>query len=160
MSIDEVSELITEMYQTDQASWKTGKSNDDFIRKHTIKMKKIVSRFGCIDITRFGQDVSHFAWLLVQHSNHDITFQESYLELMKESGDVLKRDIAYLTDRILINKKEPQLYGTQMDPATHATDYRPFPILDEITVDLRRKKMGLCPLSEHIKNMHEKYPPH
>jgi hypothetical protein len=47
--------------------------------------------------------------------DHDVKFQEYCLNLMKNAsdGDVLKKQIAYLTDRILVNTGKKQLYGTQ-----------------------------------------------
>jgi len=56
--------------------------------------------------------------LLVQHADHDRPFQENVLELMlaQPEGEVLKRDIAYLTDRLLVGKNLPQRYGTQFYP--------------------------------------------
>lgn len=56
------------------------------------------------------------AWLLIQHADSDVEFQQYCLELMErevESGGVAKSDVAFLTDRILVNKGKPQLYGTQ-----------------------------------------------
>jgi hypothetical protein len=77
---------------------------------------------------------------------------------MIESGDVPKRDIAYLMDRIAIRKGEPQVYGTQFDPSTHGRDYSPFPIIDAENVDLRRAEVGLESMADYRELMRRKYP--
>lgn len=157
MSIEYASKQIARMYILDQESWKKNIDNKSLIIAQTRMIKKIVERFGCIDIKRFGEKICHYAWLLVQHSNHDTDFQEQYLKLMKKSDNVLKRDIAYLTDRIAVLKGYPQKYGTQFDPSTINDIYSPYPIKDPLTVNLRRSKMGLEPIEKYIKYMRKKY---
>jgi hypothetical protein len=75
---------------------------DSIQRINTEKLKKIVSRKGCITISRFGMIASHSAWLIVQHSDHDKDFQKNYLKLMKDKrDDVFKEDIKRLEKRII-----------------------------------------------------------
>lgn len=155
MTIAAAIKSIEAMYLQDQASW-NGDSNSKLLIKHTERLKKIVAEFGCIDIPRFGQNTSHYAWLIVQHANHDIAFQEEYLALMLKS-EVLNRDVAYLTDRIAILRGEPQTYGTQFDPATLLSNYSPYPIKNMEVVDQRREAMGLNTMEEHKDYMHRKY---
>lgn len=157
MTIQEASHEIEKMYQLDQKSWKVDNDNSTLIKEQSKKIKVIVEIFGCIDMTRFGEKISHYAWLIVQHANHDIQFQEKYLELMEESGDVLKRDIAYLTDRIAILKGKHQVYGTQFDPKTLNFNYSPYPISDIENLEERRISMGLEPMEDYIKYMVNKY---
>jgi len=58
---------------------------------------------------------------------------------------------ALLQDRVLINEGHKQLYGTQvrLDLKTHHA--KPFPIQDSLTVDVRRKAVGLQPLKNYLK---------
>jgi hypothetical protein len=64
-----------------------------------------------------------------------------------------KRNYAYLTDRILINNKQKQIYGTQchLDEKTHK--WAPLPLKDPSHVDALRKSMGLEPLTDYLKQM-------
>lgn len=155
MTIAAATKLIEEMYIQDQASW-NGSANSKLLITHTEKLKKLVEKFGCIDIPQFGEKASHYAWLIVQHANHDVAFQEEYLTLMLKA-EVLKRDVAYLTDRIAILRGEPQTYGTQFDPATLLSNYSPYPIKNMEVVDQRREEMGLDTMEEHKDYMHRKY---
>jgi len=83
------------------------------IRKELLK--KIIKEIGWPVISKVGKEASQAAWLVAQHADHDVKFQEYCLNLMKNAsdGDVLKKQIAYLTDRILVNTGKKQLYGTQ-----------------------------------------------
>ena len=127
--------------------------------KHTARMRDVISQIGWPTVSKVGTDSSENAWTLVQHADHDVAFQEQCLALMKQekSGEVNPRNIAMLEDRIRVNKKQPQLYGTQHDEVEGA--YVPHPIEDEATVDERRKQMGLGTLEEGIAGMYDKYGP-
>lgn len=124
---------------------------------NTARMKQIVAHIGWPTIKRVGQVASENAWLLVQHADHDIAFQEQCLELMKQeaSGAVNPRNIAMLEDRIRVNRNQPQIYGTQFRDIDG--QHKPLPIEDEESVNERRKLMGLGTLEEGIRGMYEKY---
>lgn len=109
------------------------------------KMKRIVKEFGWPTTPLVGKKASHSAWLLVQHADSDIKFQEYCLRLMKKAvreDDVSKVNIAYLTDRILVNKGSPQVYGTQFYRDASGK-WVPRPIADIKSLDQRRKTVGL-----------------
>ena len=83
--------------------------------RHTARMKEIVKQHGWPTNSMVGSDGATAAWLLVQHADHDPKFQRHCLELMKKvpAGEVSTVDLAYLTDRVLVNEGKKQLYGTQ-----------------------------------------------
>ena len=96
--------------EVDRDMIKTDKNKKEFIRIEKIMkdntkiLKQIVSKQGCITISKFGLVASHCAWLIVQHSDHDLEFQKEYLKIMKESReDVLERDINALKERLSHN---------------------------------------------------------
>jgi hypothetical protein len=126
--------------------------------KNTQRMKDIVQRVGWPTISKVGAKTSSDAWLLVQHADHDVEFQEHCLELMKEAcdGEVDKHDIAYLEDRLRVNLGRGQIYGTQF--RQEGGEHLPLPIEDEENVDVRRSKMGMGPLTEQVEIMYKKYP--
>lgn len=143
---------ILQMAKIDQKIRKSYLKNPSFSKQlekidtsNLNKMKKIVKKFGWPTISLVGKQVSHFAWLLVQHADKDVDFQEYCLELMikaRESNDVSKANIAFLTDRILVNRGKPQIYGTQF------YEYKtgkllPKTIRDMNELDKRRKKMDI-----------------
>jgi hypothetical protein len=126
--------------------------------KHTERMKEIVAEIGWPTISKVGLEGASNAWLLVQHADHDVDFQEHCLQLMKEApaGEVDVTDIAYLTDRVCVNRDRGQLYGTQF--TQEDSEHIPRTIEDEVNVDARRAEVGMGPLSEQIQHMYNKYP--
>ncbi|OGN07089.1 MAG: hypothetical protein A2669_02280 [Candidatus Yanofskybacteria bacterium RIFCSPHIGHO2_01_FULL_48_25b] len=154
------------MYDADQNSIKRALANngvyeDDnkaLVASNTNRMREIVEKIRWPTISKVGESVSNMAWLLVQHADHDVEFQKMALELMKAvaPGDVSKRNIAYLEDRVRVNADQPQLYGTQFSGETRET-YEPKPIEDPERVDERRKEMGMETLGEYRDILLKKY---
>lgn len=123
----------------------------------TAQMKKIVSQIGWPTVSKVGSEASHVAWLLVQHADHDVDFQEQCLCLMmgQKEPEVSNRDIAYLEDRVRVNRKLPQLFGTQFREVDGR--FVPKDIFEPEQVDERRKRMGLGTLQEGVTKMETKY---
>jgi hypothetical protein len=129
-------------------------------RKNTARMKEVIDKHGWPGKALVGDDGSHAAWLLVQHADADKPFQKRCLELMKESvkrGEASGRELAYLTDRVLVGEGQKQLYGTQFRQADGKME--PSPIEDEANVDKRRAEVGLEPLADYRKRLEELYRP-
>ncbi len=125
--------------------------------ENTKRMKEIVKEIGWPTISKVGGAGSENAWLLVQHADHDVDFQELCLNLMKQEppGEVSPHDIAYLEDRTRINRGKYQVYGTQYTET--GGKFVPRPIENREAVDERRKVMGLSSLEDGTKEMYEKY---
>lgn len=154
--VESVKRELAAMRVADQADFQSANFADT-TRRHTLELKRLVKEYGCIRISQFGPHASHCAWLIAQHSDHDVAFQEHYLQLMLKAGDdVGSISVAFLTDRVRIAKGLRQIYGTQFDPKT-ATNLRPFPIVDVVHLEQRRARMGLIPFGEHISLVRQKY---
>jgi hypothetical protein len=126
-------------------------------RENLLWLKGVVSKHGWPGRSLVGAKSAHSAWLLVQHADADREFQQTCLTRMEAlpKGEVEPRDIAYLTDRILVGRGKKQIYGTQ----TSIKDGKavPSPIEDEGRVDERRMAIGLKPLGEYLKSIEEIY---
>lgn len=118
---EKLGEELIEMMDEDQ---RTGKAHDwkshfEVVRKrNTERLKEIINEYGWPGISLVGEDGSNAAWLLVQHSDHDLEFQKQALELLKqavEKEDASKRNLAYLIDRVRVHSGQPQLFGTQFE---------------------------------------------
>ena len=151
------------MVEVDQAMRVQANNDDDFWDdtvdvENTERMKEIVAEIGWPTVLKVGEEGAHHAWLLVQHADLDVAFQEECLALMKEAGEgeVSVTDIAYLEDRVRVNQGKGQLYGTQFTQENN--QHIPRPIEDEEQVNERRAAIGMGPLSEQIALMNEKYP--
>lgn len=154
---------LQKMVDIDQEMRERAHKEDDFWdgdidRRNTQRIKEIIKEIGFPFISIVGQEGAHNAWLLVQHADNDVNFQVKCLGLMKQApvGEVAVVDIAYLEDRIRINHKQPQLYGTQF--TQEGGKHLPIPIEDEKMVNERRARMGMGTLDDQIKSMYEKYP--
>ncbi len=126
---------------------------------HVARMKAIVQQRGWPGKSRVGDDGAHAAWLLVQHADLDVEFQIKCLALMKAAvkrGDAAAKNWAYLVDRVRVNQKRPQVYGTQFRQSPDG-GYVPAPIEDEPHVDERRKSVGLSSLAEYAEQMRKIY---
>jgi hypothetical protein len=154
-------ELLRRM-QADQEARKSFLSHSAFKRMkeidhdNTERMKEIIKQFGWPGKSLVGTDGANAAWLLVQHADHDPSFQKQCLELLQaamKKGEATCQQLAYLTDRVLTGENKKQVYGTQF----RRVDGKllPFPIEDEANVDKRRKEVGLESLADYLKSAQE-----
>ena len=83
-------------------------------RDNTARLREVIGRHGWPGRDLAGDDGAHAAWLLAQHAPPDR--QEEWLPLLEDAvarGDARAADLAYLRDRVLMHRGEPQIYGTQ-----------------------------------------------
>lgn len=167
---------IVKMFKEDQ-KWRiesyylNTKGKSDYNRKeidrnwtiadslNLLESKAIIGKYGFPGYSLVGESGSSKFWSIVQHCDDDVKFQQRVLKLMK--AEVLKKnadggDFAYLTDRVLVNTKKKQLYGTQTRLDKENKKYVPLPIRDEIMVNKRRLSVGLSSLETYLKSMNDK----
>lgn len=111
--------------------------------------KTILNRYGWPKLSEIGKDGQNNFWLLVQHADDDVLFQQKALDSMiklRSTKEIDLENYAFLYDRVLCNLNYKQLYGTQVNWGTHgeASGFRS--IIREDLVDERRKELGLLPL--------------
>lgn len=158
--------LITKLANKDQyIRWKIIKKGFDKKREisrcdseNLSKIKKIINKYDWPTFNLIGKKASHKFWLLVQHADKDLKFQEKCLKLLKKivkNKQAYLNDYAFLTDRVLVNQGKKQKYGTQF--YKESGKYIPKPVFDVKNVNKRRKKLGLNTLEEYIKNFNKKY---
>jgi len=104
-----------------------------------------------------GEQGSHAAWLVLQHA--DTTTQGKYLPLLKETaliGEASMQDYAYLLDRVLIHRKQPQIYGTQAFYEEESKTYMLYHVQDPENLDHRRLEIGLIKIDDYLFIMNNK----
>lgn len=102
-----------------------------------------------------GEEGSTAAWVIAQHSDLDLAFQEEALELLTEAvaeDNASPGDLAYLTDRVAVAKGEPQTYGTQIR-CERKKPVPPTPIADPDAVEELRAEAGLESLTAYLEEM-------
>jgi hypothetical protein len=128
-------------------------------QRNRLWLAEQIQRTGWPGKSLVGEEAAHAAWLLVQHADADPEFQERCLEQMKAAGtgEVAAIDIAYLTDRVLVARGRPQIYGTQCEEVDGR--FQPRTCIEPDLLDQRRKEVGLQPIKEYLQLMEEVYHP-
>jgi hypothetical protein len=145
---------------TDARHWAHRLATADAVaidEKSSAYLRELLAAFDWIDIERFTRPISQHAWILVQHSDDHLDLQKLALSRMQpylETGGVLKRNYAYLWDRVAVNSAELQRYGTQPD-WTSCNDGKLalMPMEDPENVDARRSTMQLGPVQNDLEQM-------
>jgi hypothetical protein len=128
-------------------------------KTNTERLREIIEKYGWPTRSLIGNDGTNAAWLLVQHADRDPKFQRQCLDMMAKlpKDEVSLRDVAYLTDRVLLAEGKKQRYGTQFTILNGK--WRPRPLEDEAHVDARRAEVGLEPLAEYAQALESHYGP-
>jgi len=131
-------------------------------RTNTERLKAIVARCGWPVKEKFGQQAVGDAWLLAQHSDHDVAFQKRALMLIEEAavarGEGVDRNFAYLYDRVAAAEQRPQRYGTQLfSPSGVACALEFRPMEDRAQVEARRAALKLPPLDAYRRLVLDMY---
>lgn len=163
-SNQKISEDLLSMREEDQtavAAAQAGLENklDEIYHKNAAKLKKLLNQLGSWPKkSQFGLQVVEGAYLIAQHSDHDLEFQKDCLILMKKlpEEEIEKWQIAYLEDRVLTNEEQPQLYGTQFY-INESGEWGPRPIKDRESLDQRRSEIGLAPFEQYKLGMEKQY---
>ncbi len=118
-----------------------------------LKAKAIIKKYGYPGFDMVGESSNSF-WAIVQHCDDDIPFQEQVLALMKkeiEKKNADRSNYALLIDRVLVNKNQKQIYGTQLKRDAKTGKFAPFPLKFPKMIDNLRKQMDLEPLADYLK---------
>ncbi|HLL83230.1 MAG TPA: DUF6624 domain-containing protein, partial [Longimicrobium sp.] len=124
--------------------------------EHTARMKEIIATHGWPGTRLVGRTASKRAWLLVQHADLNVEFQELCLAALEKAvaaGDADPKEWAYLHDRVQVNRKRPQRFGTQFYPVNGVQV--PRPMEDPEHVDERRRSIGLGTMEEYARELSE-----
>jgi len=123
--------------------------------RNAARIREILDEYGWPAPELVGSDGTEAAWLLVQHGGADI--QERALELMRTSAEpgVTAADIALMTDRILVERGQPQLYGSQFQFVENKLVQYPVDAPD--SVETRRAEVGLPPMAEYVRMLEQAY---
>jgi hypothetical protein len=127
-------------------------------QENTSDMKELLKIYTWFKISEFGTEIDKNAWLLVQHADHDPSFQKEILIILTElykKAETNPSNYAYLWDRVAAswsdqNKRTLQRYGTQGRCVGHGV-WQPLPVEDPDHLDERRQAVGLGSEAEYIK---------
>ncbi len=120
-------------------------------RPNQRRVREVVAESGWPTAADIGADGMEALFYIVQHGPTDL--QRAALPGFRvawRAGDLEGQHIALMTDRILMNDGQPQVYGTQFR-AVPGGRMGLVPIRDAAHVDQRRAAMGMPPLAEYLK---------
>ncbi len=175
VNYDSLRTVLEEIYEVDRAyrdqRARTSEPNpelEEAIKKadaaHLVEVKKILEEYGWLSKNKVGIKAADALFLIVQRA--DLATMEKYfpeLKSMAESGDATKRNAAILEDRILVRKKQKQLYGSQARARTSYNgekEYFIWPVQDAADVNKRRAEMGFrLTIEENAHRLNAVYDP-
>ena len=145
------------MKMIDKQSWDDLKKEILTLDKaNTKKLKAILIKIELPTISKVGKKAALYAWLIAQHTPNT-KFRQEYLILMKKhSDDVDPINLAMMQDRVNMENNKPQIYGTQFQKNKDG-NFVLWKVRDRKNLDIRRKKIGLSSLAEHIKKISKSY---
>jgi hypothetical protein len=125
---------------------------------NTAWLRKVIDEVGWPGRTLVGTEGAHAAWLIAQHADRHPAFQRRCLKLLERMvahGEASPADLAYLTDRVLLARGDPQLYGTQI--SARPEGFIAARVCDPKTVDARRSAVGLTPMADQLAQARERF---
>lgn len=150
---------LLDMMKADQDMRTRGRYDPTLGVTHTKRLKELIRENGWPTYDLVGEKAAFAAWLIVQHSDKDKSFQKKCFKLLTEAvekGQASKKNLAYLCDRVRVNYGRKQLYGTQFFVNSKG-EYGPRPIEDVENLEKRRKEFGLEPFADYKKYMEERH---
>lgn len=125
-------------------------------RENANQLNRIVEKSGWPGISLVGLEGCRAAWLIAQHSICTPELQRKFLTLLTnaaECGDVPRKQVAFLADRIRFNENKPQIYGTVLD--WNERGELSCKVEDPANLDVRRNEVGLPPFHEDLEKHRE-----
>ena len=138
--VDAVRRLLVKMVEVDQAVRNGRHSSVEIDELCTAALKQWLGEIEWFSVSKWGAEFDNKAWLLVQHADHDVPFQEmvlSRLERLVNIDETDRSSYAYLFDRVAVNTGKKQRYGTQ-GRCVGPSDWQPHDTEDAARVDERR----------------------
>lgn len=125
---------------------------------HLQYVVAVLTEHGWLGTSVIGKKANISIFLAIQHAPNDQVRERYYpmLEASAKRGESSLAQMATMKDRILVNKKQPQLYGTQWN---YVDDKQVlFPLEDVNSVNEKRVEVGLQRLTdEELKTVQSKY---
>lgn len=131
---------------------------DSVFGTHKKILEKVFDQYGYPGYDMVGKEGEKNFWLMVQHCDKTPEFQKKVLNAMKvqvSKSNADPKNYAYLTDRVLLNTGDKQVYGTQVTYNVTICQAIPRPLVDSANVNARRKEVGLEVIEKYLNMMSE-----
>ena len=127
-----------------------------FDRDNLASLKEMIRQHGWPTAADIGDDGMGDVWLLAQHAPQGfITQALPHLQAAADRGEISRSTLALMIDRDLVNRHQPQIYGSQ----GQVKDGRfvLFDVEDEAHLDDRRAQVGLGPIADYKALIEKEY---
>lgn len=117
------------------------------------KIREILDNYGWPDLDVIGEQGNITICAVIQHSDNNIRIK--YLPIMRKAVNDKQLNPRFLVraeDRIATERGDLQIYGGQMKYYPETKSFNVWPVYDPINIDKRRAKIGLGPITDHLKN--------
>ena len=130
-----------------------------------VAIERIIETHGYPGKSMVGEPTNNTAWYVIQHSNK-IEEYFSLIEQAGKSGEIKMTKVAMMQDRMLMDKGEEQIYGTQgsgrhiknIETGKEEMFWFIWPIKNPKNVNTLRKIVGFSTtVEENAKNMDIEY---
>lgn len=159
LRIDEVDSILREKWTASGFTDTAIEAKLDALCESALAwLGELVAEYGWLTSSLVGTSASQAASRLVQHAKGPREVQHSCLDLMREAAahDKLDwRQVAYVTDALLIGEKLPQRYGTKFREIDG--ELEPCPMEAPAEIDQRRSSMGMEPLSDYAQLVRDRF---
>lgn len=154
---DRKQELLSEVYISDRKI----RMSNEFIKyakedhRNQELIISIIEKCGMPTLSDVSQDQMNAIWLGLQHTEKK--YRLKYFPLIEkavDNGDLSQEQWALMKDRILMDKGEPQIYGTQFKGG------KLYDLADPEAVNQRRAEIGLEPIEQYLKKHGVDFQPH
>jgi hypothetical protein len=124
-------------------------------KRNNRRLHEILDQYGWPGFRLVGEEGCGAAWFIAQHAVLDPALQQRCVTLLETAvaeEDAAGWQLAQLTDRVLMQKGEPQIYGCILVGGANGK-LVPWTIADPDNVDARRLAVGLPTLEENMKRL-------
>jgi len=114
-------------------------------------VSRVLDSCGWLGTEVIGNDGNIDLFIAIQHA--DTATMVKYLPMLKaavKANKAMPADAAMMEDRILVARKKPQIYGSQIYFDEVSNAYQLFPLQDTAGVETLRASVGLGPLHEYV----------
>jgi hypothetical protein len=118
---------------------------------NTAWLKAQLVEIGWFTVPKYGADADEAAWHLVQHADHEPSFQHEMLARLQSLplGQTDGKRLGKLVDRVARSEGRLQKYGTQGQ--CKDGQWTPFESEDPQALDARRASLGMESIAELMK---------
>nr|WP_315030043.1 DUF6624 domain-containing protein [uncultured Chryseobacterium sp.] len=157
--IDQVAAYVPQGKYVNYSRKRWNAFKDSVMVDNTKKAELLYKKYGYLGFDKVGEKGETQFWVIVQHSDKAGDFQNEVLKSLKKEvrkKNASPENYAFLFDRVRVNNKEKQLFGTQVEYRKNGQAKPKIGLIDTINVDRLRIKYNLEPLKKYLNFMTER----